>query len=157
MQTLRVTESPIKGVNFQEAPLDMSPPEEIVLGHIRKLCYEHWGEEDSSYLFFECRLAQAMWANQKIPWQEVALDEAFWTSITHDTHRREFERRRILAVLCEIWLQLNEHVFEGRTALTNRMLRAVERLVACWFRKDKFCGFFGFLGGGVLETKIIHR
>ena len=49
MQTLRETESPIKGVNFQEAPLDMRPPEEIVLGHIGKLCYEHWGKEDYSY------------------------------------------------------------------------------------------------------------
>ena len=40
-----------------------------------------WGE-DCSHLFFD--YTQTIWAHQKIPRQEVASDEIFWTSLRHE-------------------------------------------------------------------------
>ena len=113
LQNYGGTESPLIGVNFwlaapQEVSHDTSILEEIVPGHISRLCNMHERERKPITPVLQVPFGPRELCQSEDIWLEVTSNKAFWILLRHDTPMRETEWGRILAVLWAMWLHRNE-------------------------------------------------
>ena len=87
---------------------DTSILEEIVPGHISRLCNMHKRERKPCTPVLQVPFGPRDLCQSEDIWLEVTSNKAFWILLRHDTPMRETEWGRILAVLWAMWLHRNE-------------------------------------------------